>query len=212
MMGDEYLGRTVEVIDGAYYGMRGLCTEWVSDTQVGECVLVRSPRSSVFVPTKFVKIVEEESQMIGKWYTVTDPESAYVNLTGECVDYDHQFGELTLKFPHKCKMRFTKDQLIHETIKEILDSVREESGEDMVKRPNHYQLLPEYEVKDINKALLDKIQESDFDMSLYEAGWYQQAMQYFLRFYAKGGVEDLEKGVETMQFVIDSLKEREGDE
>lgn len=79
---------------------------------------------------------------------------------------------------------------------------------DMVKKPNHYQLLPEYEVKDVNKALLDKIQASDFDMSLYEAGWYQQAMQYFMRFYAKNGLEDLEKGIETMQFAVDSLKQR----
>lgn len=80
--------------------------------------------------------------------------------------------------------------------------------QDMIKKPNHYQLLPDYEVKDVNKALLDKIEESSFDMSLYEAGWYQQSMQYFMRFYAKNGLEDLEKGIETMQFVVDSLKAR----
>jgi len=79
---------------------------------------------------------------------------------------------------------------------------------DVVKKPNHYQLLPEYEVKDINKALLDKIESSGYDISLYEAGWFQQSMQYFLRFYAKNGIEDLEKGIETMQFVVDSMKER----
>ena len=73
-------------------------------------------------------------------------------------------------------------------------------------KPSHYQVLPEYRVKDINKALLDKIQESDFEMSLNEAGWYQQSMQYFMRFYAKNGLEDLKKGVETMQIVIDSLE------
>lgn len=78
-----------------------------------------------------------------------------------------------------------------------------------VSKPSHYQLLPEYEVKDVNKALLNKIEESDFDMNLYEAGWYQQAMQYFMRFHAKNGVEDLQKGVQTMQFVLDSMKERE---
>lgn len=84
------------------------------------------------------------------------------------------------------------------------------NGYDMVKKPNHYQLFPEYglEVKDINKRLLDNIEASDFDITLYEAGWFQQSMQYFLRCYAKNGVEDLEKGVQTMQFVIDSMKER----
>lgn len=82
---------------------------------------------------------------------------------------------------------------------------------DTIKSPNHYALIENYEVKDINKALLDRIEESDFDISLYEAGWYQQSMQYFMRFYAKGGLEDLEKGVQTMQFVVDSLKERSND-
>lgn len=81
---------------------------------------------------------------------------------------------------------------------------------DVVKKPTHYQLFPEHnlEVKDINKRLLDRIEESDFDMTLYEAGWYQQAMQYFQRFYAKNGIEDIEKGIQTMQFVLDSWKNR----
>lgn len=79
---------------------------------------------------------------------------------------------------------------------------------DMVKKPNHYQLLPEYEVKDVIKALLDKIEASDFDMTYYEAGFFQQSMQYFMRFYAKNELEDLKKGVETMQFVINSMEGR----
>ena len=78
-------------------------------------------------------------------------------------------------------------------------------------KPNHYQVLPEYRVKDINKALLDKIEESDFEMSLNEAGWYQQSMQYFMRFYAKNGLEDLKKGVETMLIVIESLESKQED-
>lgn len=162
------------------------------------------PEKPWYDPTDVAfKNSEETSQMIGKWYTVIDPNSDYVNLTGECVDYDESSQLLTLKFSCKGKWNLTIDQLIEECT--------EDDSEDMVKRPNHYRLLPEYEVKDVNKALLDKIQESDFDMSLYEAGWYQQAMQYFLRFYGKGGLQDLEKGVETMQFVIDSLKERKGE-
>lgn len=82
--------------------------------------------------------------------------------------------------------------------------------QDMVKNPNHYQLLPEHglEVKDVLKAVLNKIEQSDFDMNLYEAGWYQQSMQYFLRFCDKNGVQDLEKGVQTMGFVLESIKER----
>ena len=64
------------------------------------------------------------------------------------------------------------------------------------------------EIKDINKRILDNMEESSFNITLYEAGWYQQAMQYFERCYLKNGLEDLEKGIVTMQFVVDSMKER----
>lgn len=82
--------------------------------------------------------------------------------------------------------------------------------EDMVNKPKHYQLFPEYklEIKDINKRILDNMEEAGFNITLYEAGWYQQAMQYFERCYLKNGLEDLEKGIVTMQFVVDSMKER----
>lgn len=102
------------------------------------------------------------------------------------------------------------DKETTESINEAVQAGNVEFENDMVKRPNHYQLLPEYEVKDVMKALLDKIEESDFKMTYYEAGWYQQSMQYFLRFYAKNGLEDIEKGIQTMQFVVDSIKERGG--
>lgn len=82
--------------------------------------------------------------------------------------------------------------------------------EETVLSPSHYQLFPEFdlEVKDVNKRLLGKIEDSDFDMNLFEAGWYQQAMQYFFRFYAKNGINDLEKGINSLQIMIDSHKER----
>ena len=81
---------------------------------------------------------------------------------------------------------------------------------DMVVSPKHYQLFSEFnlEIKDINKRILDNMEESGFDITLYEAGWYQQSMQYFERFYLKNGIEDLKKGIQTMQFVIDSMEQR----
>ena len=82
------------------------------------------------------------------------------------------------------------------------------SEDDTVKRPSHYQLLPEYEVKDVIKALLDKIDESDFEMSSYECGWLQQSLQYTFRFYAKNKLEDLEKAHETLGFVIEEMKRK----
>ena len=90
------------------------------------------------------------------------------------------------------------------------EDTEETQKPDMVVSPKHYQLFPEFnlEIKDINKRILDNMEESGFDITLYEAGWYQQSMQYFERFYLKNGIEDLKKGIQTMQFVIDSMEQR----
>lgn len=90
------------------------------------------------------------------------------------------------------------------------EDTEETQKTDMVVSPKHYQLFPEFnlEIKDINKRILDNMEESGFDITLYEAGWYQQSMQYFERFYLKNGIEDLKKGIQTMQFVIDSMEQR----
>lgn len=95
-----------------------------------------------------------------------------------------------------------------ERIRELPDDENLEN--DMVKSPKHYQLFPEHdlEIKDVNKRILDNIEKSDFDMTLYEASWWTQSSQYMLRFFEKGGVEDLKKCVQTLQFVIDSMEER----
>ena len=99
-----------------------------------------------------------------------------------------------------------------EYLKSLLnkEDTEETQKTDMVVSPKHYQLFPEFnlEIKDINKRILDNMEESGFDITLYEAGWYQQSMQYFERFYLKNGIEDLKKGIQTMQFVIDSMEQR----
>jgi len=99
-----------------------------------------------------------------------------------------------------------------EYLKSLLNKEDDEETQklDMIVSPKHYQLFPEFnlEIKDINKRILDNMEESGFDITLYEAGWYQQSMQYFERFYLKNGIEDLKKGIQTMQFVIDSMEQR----
>ena len=99
-----------------------------------------------------------------------------------------------------------------EYLKSLLnkENTEETQKPDMIVSPKHYQLFPEFnlEIKDINKRILDNMEESGFDITLYEAGWYQQSMQYFERFYLKNGIEDLKKGIQTMQFVIDSMEQR----
>ena len=99
---------------------------------------------------------------------------------------------------------------LSESVSNIPEDTEETQKTDMVVSPKHYQLFPEFnlEIKDINKRILDNMEESSFDITLYEAGWYQQSMQYFERFYLKNGIEDLKKGIQTMQFVIDSMEQR----
>ena len=82
--------------------------------------------------------------------------------------------------------------------------------DDMVKSPKHYKLFPEHnlEIKDVNKRILDNIEKSGFDMTLYEAGWLQQALQYQMRAHEKNGLEDYKKAIQTLQFVVDSMEER----
>lgn len=75
-------------------------------------------------------------------------------------------------------------------------------------RPAHYRVIGEYQVKDINKAILDSMLEEGFDITLDEAGWWQQAMQYLMRGHKKGGIEDYKKAIQAMQFVVDSMCER----
>ena len=84
---------------------------------------------------------------------------------------------------------------------------------DVVKSPKHYRLFEEFglEIKDVNKRILDNIEKSDFDMTLYEAGWLQQALQYQMRAHEKNGLEDYKKAIQTLQFVVDSMEERNND-
>lgn len=148
-----------------------------------------------------------ENELIGHYgdvdngFDMEDPvNGAVVYETFAHDDWGYCTVEVFVKQPNETTLKAMEESLED---CETLES-------DVVKRPNHYQLLPEYEVKDVMKALLDRIEESDFRMTHYEAGWFQQSMQYFLRFYAKNGLEDLEKGIQTMQFVVDNMKERGG--
>jgi len=78
---------------------------------------------------------------------------------------------------------------------------------DIVKNPSHYDLLPGHQVKDITKIVLDRIQESDMNIPLSSAGWLQQSLQYLLRCYEKGGIEDLKKAHETLGFALKDIEE-----
>lgn len=81
-----------------------------------------------------------------------------------------------------------------------------EKQEDIVKKPNHYMFFEEtgIEVKHINEELLNKIEASDMEMTLCEAGWLQQALQYLLRCSNKNQWQDIEKAVEALEIMLRS--------
>jgi hypothetical protein len=89
---------------------------------------------------------------------------------------------------------------------DFVEAVKAEQG--LVKQPNHYMLFPEHslEVKHITKRVLDRIEDSDMDLSLNQAGWLQQALQYLLRCYAKGGKQDIEKAKEALEILLSEEK------
>lgn len=71
---------------------------------------------------------------------------------------------------------------------------------DPVTKPRHYMLLPNVEVRDVIKALVDK-------MTGYHpmiAADYVQMMQYGMRFMDKNGTEDLKK----MRWYLDKIIEQ----
>jgi hypothetical protein len=71
---------------------------------------------------------------------------------------------------------------------------------DPVTRPKHYMLLPGVEVRDVIKALVDKM--TNYHPMI--AADYVQMMQYGMRFMEKNGVEDLKK----MRWYLDKIIEQ----
>lgn len=83
-------------------------------------------------------------------------------------------------------------QEVKETPVEASGGFPEPPGESsMVNKPKHYQIFPEYEVRDICKVMADRMQEEGY--SAFFISDYVQFLQYCLRFDQKNGLEDLEK-------------------
>ena len=81
---------------------------------------------------------------------------------------------------------------------------------DVVEKPKHYMLFPEknIEVRDVIHALLGRMAKSDtYEFDPIDYADYVQAMQYFLRFMDKNGVEDLRKGVWYMNKIIENWED-----
>lgn len=106
---------------------------------------------------------------------------------------------------------FDKYTLVASGVRRHEDSTHYEfNEEDVVNAPSHYMLFPEHnlEVRQVCQRVLDNLDNSDMDMSSYEAGCFKEAVQYLLRCYGKGQWQDIEKSVAVLQFAINSYKAR----
>lgn len=75
--------------------------------------------------------------------------------------------------------------------------------------PKHYDLFPKHgiQVRELMQVLCDKLDRQGF--SGFLCSDYVQAMQYFLRWFEKNGVEDIEKGIWYMNKIIKQVQEME---
>lgn len=82
-----------------------------------------------------------------------------------------------------------------------------------IREQPYYSLFPEHslQVKDVNERLLDKIEKTAKEpVSLHEASWLVQALQYLFRAPFKGTmIQDIEKAIEALNIVLKSMKERQ---
>ena len=72
--------------------------------------------------------------------------------------------------------------------------------------PSHYDLFPDQgiQVRELMQVLCTKLDAQGYGGFI--ASDYVQAMQYFLRFMEKNGVEDIKKGVWYMNKIIEQIK------
>jgi len=99
--------------------------------------------------------------------------------------------------------------LTEEQIKQYISAIDNKYNAEDAVNPKHYDLFPEHgiQVRELMQVLCDKLDKEDYSSFLVSD--YVQAMQYFLRWFEKNGVEDIEKGVWYMNKIIEQLKNKE---
>lgn len=79
--------------------------------------------------------------------------------------------------------------------------------EDVVNKPKHYMLFPEYgiEVRDLMILLANQLDDNGYSGILISD--YIQAMQYLLRWHNKNGIEDIKKAQFYLNKIVEQLEE-----
>ena len=83
----------------------------------------------------------------------------------------------------------------------------EQDTYDVVEKPKHYMLFEDknIEVRDVIHVLLERMAKAEqYEYTPLDYSDYAQAMQYFMRFMDKNGVEDLRKGAWYINKLIEN--------
>ena len=91
------------------------------------------------------------------------------------------------------------------SITEVKIADENQPAQDMVNSPSHYQLVDGLEVKDIRKAIFDKIPMGK--LSYHQADCYSRAWEYLTRacFKHESPLEDLQKAQTYLTWLIEDL-------
>lgn len=93
-------------------------------------------------------------------------------------------------------------------ITQVMIADENQPAQDMVNSPSHYQLVNGLEVKDIRKAIFDKIPMGK--LSYHQADCYSRAWEYLTRacFKHESPLEDLQKAQTYLTWLIDDLADK----
>lgn len=94
-----------------------------------------------------------------------------------------------------------------EYIQKIQEKYPEETERDSI-NPKHYDLFPEHgiQVREVLEVLCNKL-DAAYPVPSFLVSDYVQAMQYFMRFFEKNGIEDIKKGIWYMNKIVEQLEE-----
>ena len=136
------------------------------------------------------------------------PINSLENTCEGCAgNYD---SEICKKFREHCSHKIwviKEEDTLQDYIQKIEEKYPEEDRNAI--NPKHYDLFPEHgiQVRELMQVLCDKLDRQGF--SGFLCSDYVQAMQYFLRWFEKNGIEDIEKGIWYMNKIIHQVQEME---
>lgn len=126
------------------------------------------------------------------------------NKGSGCVDCE--FSSYKQGTAEYCNTAYSKTRCINMILEKKVEVKPEQSSPekedyDPVSKPKHYMLVDGVEVRDICKAMADRM-ESKY--SSFFISDYIQFLQYVLRFDQKNGIEDLKKAEWYLQKLIET--------